>query len=100
MTQLSLIDYAESVRLRDAGMALSVSADSDWVSRARAVAQHLAAKDGETDINSVYAVVGLPDHPNCAGSVFLPRNKWKCVGYSKSGRVKRHAGLIRRWSLA
>lgn len=96
MIQLSLTDYAESVRLRDMGMNIAASADNDWLERARSVAEMLGMNGQEVTVNDVYAVVGLPDKVNADGSLFRGKN-WKCVGYAQSARVKRHAGLIRRW---
>lgn len=96
--QTNIFDYAESVRLRDKGMMNAAVADSDWLSRARSVAEHLAAKQGETCIEEIYRIVGLPDHANAAGSVFRGK-QWECIGIKQATRVSRHAGIVRRWSL-
>lgn len=94
-----LLNYAENVRLRDVGMELAALGSDDWLDRARSVAKHLAAKNSETCIEEVYGIVGLPPNPNAAGSVFKGKS-WHCIGWRKALRVSRHAGTIRRWSLA
>jgi hypothetical protein len=96
--QPNLLDYIESQRLRDTGMALAAVKGADWLGNARSVAQMLAMKNGEVTINDIYGVIGLPDNANAAGSVFKGKH-WQCVGITQSGRVKRHAGTIRRWVL-
>ena len=96
-----LLNYAEGVRLKQAGMLQAATSDldaSEWLTRAQGVARYLAAKDGEKNIEIVYGVVGLPPRPNVAGSVFRGKG-WKCIGTRQAMRVKRHAGLIRRWAL-
>jgi hypothetical protein len=96
-----LLGYIEGVRLRDAGMLQAATASvetEDWLSRARAVAKHLAAKNSEVCVEDLYGIVGLPPNPNAAGSIFKGK-EWKCIGIRQAVRAKRHAGTIRRWSL-
>lgn len=96
--QLSLEEYARGLALKEQGMIRAADACPDWLERAREVARHLAMKNGETEIESVYGVVGLPDRPNAAGSVFRGK-EWRCIGWRKALRSSRHAGSVRRWSL-
>lgn len=94
-----LLDYLEGVRLRDEGMLRVADACPDWVSRAREVARHLAAKNSEVCVEDLYGIVGLPDHPNSAGAIFRGK-EWRCIGWRKALRSSRHAGSVRRWALA
>lgn len=96
-----LLGYLEGVRLRDAGMLQAATASveaEDWLSRARSVARHLAAKNSEVCIEELYQFVGLPPRPNVAGSVFRGK-EWTCLGIRQAMRSSRHAGTIRRWAL-
>lgn len=98
---LPLFNSAESKRQRDRGIAVAASYPADeWVARARQVAELLAAKNGETDIDSVLAVCPRPKNIShqANGSIFKG-GRFVCVGITQSTQVSRHAGLIRRWAL-
>lgn len=96
--QLSLEEYAKGLALKEQGMLRAADACPDWVSRAREVARHLAAKNSEVCVEDLYGIVGLPDHPNSAGAIFRGK-EWRCIGWRKALRSSRHASCIRRWQL-
>lgn len=101
VAELPLLNYLQGIKLRDAGMLQAATASveaEDWLSRARSAAHYMAAKNDDVTINEVYEVVGLPDRPNVAGSVFSGK-MFRCIGIEQSARPKRHAGIVRRWVL-
>ena len=93
--------HAEMGRyLRDQGIASVEANNLDWVDRARQAALFLAAKNGEVDIEAVYACVGTPPAPNAAGAVFRGK-QFRFTGRRRQAtRSSRHAGEIRIWELA
>lgn len=96
---LPIFDYIEAQKLRDQGMQIAASYPcDDWVAKARSVAEHIAATEGECTIEMVYKKIGLPPKPNAAGSVFKGK-KFRCIGMDEATRTTRHCGMIRRWAL-
>lgn len=101
MIGLPLFDRAMSRRLKERGLDIAESFPADaWVQRARSVAEMLAARDGETDIDKVLKLCPRPSDvsPAATGSIFRGK-RWRCVGTKQSEQVSRHAGIIRIWQL-
>lgn len=98
MIQTNIFDFLEGKKLRDNGMEIAADASSEWLGRARTVAKHLASRRPWITIENVYDVVGLPDHPNAAGSLFKG-NEWQSTGFVQATRASRHCGILRKWSL-
>lgn len=91
-----LFDYSVAQRLRDIGMAKVSSFPNDhWVQEARALAIHLARKNGEVTTDDVQMIMPRPDHvhQNAVGTICNTK-KLKIVGYTKSARVSGHARRI------
>lgn len=101
--ELPILNYIESARLRDHGMLAAANGygAGDWLCRAREVAIYQAGNYGETTIDDVLRVCPRPASvsPAATGSVFKDK-RFKCVGITESAQVQRHAGIIRRWSIA
>lgn len=98
---MDLFNAAESRRLKDKGMEIVASYPNDeWLSKARSVAEMLAAKFGETDSDEVQKLCPRPAeiHPNTTGCIFSGK-KWKCVGHKHTEKTTGHSREIRIWSL-
>lgn len=98
-----LLNYIESTRLKEQGMqaaAYSYGAN-EWLERARAVAEMLAATQGDCSIDDVLKACPRPEgvSPGATGSVFKGK-KFRRVGYTTTRQVKGHARAISLWSLA
>lgn len=98
----TLFDLAASREARDKGMEAAANGygASDWLDQARKVAEILAARHGEVTADMVQAICPRPASvsPAASGSLFRGK-KWRCIGFTQSSQVSRHAGAIRRWVL-
>ena len=98
---MNLFDAATSRQLRDQGLAITASyPNDDWLAKAKHVAEQLAAQNGEVTSDDVLRKCPRPEsvNPNTTGNIFKGK-KWKCVGFTNSEKISRHAGIIRRWIL-
>lgn len=98
---LPLFNATESKRLRDLGKQIAASFPADnWLAKAQATAQLIAATNGECTIDDVLKVCPRPDHisPNATGSVFSGK-KWKIVGRTNTTKISGHSREIRIWAL-
>jgi hypothetical protein len=101
MLGLPLWNSAEGRRLKERGLDVIESYPNDqWVQKARAIAEMLAAKNGEVTMDEILKVLPRPPdvHPNSCGAVFRGK-RWKQIGTKQSEQVSRHAGIIRIWKL-
>lgn len=87
--QQDLLSWADTMERRDAALALHSVKETgaEFLARAKAVAIHLANKNGTVTCDEVRAVTGDPPpdtDPRIMGAIF--RKGWRKVGYENSLR--------------
>lgn len=97
-----LRDYGDSMAdaVRDAGAQAAFSFDRDWSDAAVEALEELAADGREFTADDVRDRVGEPESPGALGAVFrgaAAAEQIKLVGYRRSRRLSRHAGVIGVW---
>jgi hypothetical protein len=95
--QTDIFDYLESVRLRDLGINSAANGynASEWVSKARTVALHLAATRGEVSIEDVLRVTPRPPEVSVNATGAVMRHKRLILsGYTQSAKTSSHARRI------
>lgn len=95
--QLSL-DAA--LKLRDLALDGLEGKYSDFLTRARHVAQSIAEREGEVSADDIREVLSIPVdiHPSVMGSLFRGP-QWKRIGYRPSSQPQRKGGTIGVWRL-
>lgn len=97
-SHLSLPLFSESIarQLRDQGIAaVSSYPNDDYITKARAVAEILAAKQGSVTINDVLKICPRPEnvHPNAIGAIMRSKHL-KLISFVHSDKISAHARRI------
>jgi hypothetical protein len=97
-----LFDISEGRLLKQKGMEAAEFSyqASEWLERARSVAELLVAKRGEVTSDDVLRVCPRPPEVsfNATGSLFRGK-KWKSIGWTNTAQTQGHCRAIRRWVL-
>jgi len=101
----TLFDYAEGIRLKNEGKAISVDSRRRILAIAKATALEIGCNGASVDMDMVRELMQKRGQPhdllgNAAGSVFKPEKGgpvWEFVGFIHSRRPIAHDNLLRRW---
>ena len=88
---------SEGTLLRDAGANSVLMRSRKWKENGLSLLMTLVAAGQEVTAEDVRSWLGDPPVPNAMGALFLAACKIgiiERVGYRRSGRTKRHAGLM------
>lgn len=102
MNDLPLFDYAESIRHRDAGIAVAADNNATLLTEARQIARELGRNGREVSADDVMEEWvsrggGIHDFGNSMGALFQTQD-WKVTGrIIKSKRIGAHGNLLRTW---
>ena len=99
---MDLLDWGETMERRDRALGLHEKKETgaEFLARAKAVAEHLAYKNGSVTVDEVRAVIGPPPEEcdsRIMGSIF--RRGWVKVGYETSRRGVNNGRPIARFAL-
>ena len=100
---MTLFDYAEATKLRDAGMKTATKGRAEALTRAKSLAIDLAKLNGSVtadDVRREYEFRGRSwsELGNAAGSIFKGKH-WHCIGFENSSVASSHARALRVWML-
>jgi hypothetical protein len=100
--QITLDAYRDDLarRARDHGATTAVWPDDEWLKAAELVLGELIASGRWFTSEDVRIVVGPPPNNGALGGLFLKAaraRRIESVGYERSRRPARHAGLLRTW---
>ena len=100
--QITLDDYRETLarRSRDHGATIALWSSDEWANAAELVLDELIESGREFTSEDVRLITGPAPSNGSFGGLFLRAAKAgriPCVGYERSKRPARHAGLLRAW---